>query len=155
MRRLNQYLTLLANLGVIGGLFFLGLEVRSNTAANQIAVYESAAQNWMLLNGQEATNREFAGLLERASSGESLDPVEVRQVRAWIRQHLTGAFLRVRLYDQGLLTDSELRGGLAYVRFLARDPHLRPMFEAEVGGGGSRFGGLILEEDAFERWLEP
>ena len=45
MDRLNQWLTLLANLGVIAGLIFVGIEVRQNTLAIERELNTSFADN--------------------------------------------------------------------------------------------------------------
>ena len=152
--RLNQWLTLLANLGVVAGLVFLTLEVRTNTATNQIAIYQSSSQNWMELNRQEALDEEFVELLEKANSGAELNAVETRQFRAWVRQHLTHAAQMRRIYDAGLFDGEEIRVELRHIRDLAVDPSFRLVIESLLADE-PRFRGLILDEDGFERWLEP
>jgi hypothetical protein len=42
---LSQTITILANLGVIAGIVFLGIEINQNTASNQSAVRQSMAQS--------------------------------------------------------------------------------------------------------------
>lgn len=43
--KLNNWLTLWANVGVIAGLIFVALEIRTNTESNIIAVQSSYAGN--------------------------------------------------------------------------------------------------------------
>ena len=151
LERLNQWLVLLANLGVVGGLVFLTLEVRANTATNRIAIYQSSSQNWMALNTQVAQDADLAALLEKANSDVELSPVEVRRFEGWVKQHLTHAAQMRRLYDSGLLTPLEIRGELREIRELARGARFRHVVPSIVPD--ERFRGLILDEDGFERWL--
>ncbi len=97
----NQPLTLLANLGVVAGLIFVALEVRTNTASNNIAIEQNYAANWMIINSTIAANTDLAALLQKGLSGEELDEAETRQFIHLTRMYLTQSNHMLRLYDQG------------------------------------------------------
>jgi hypothetical protein len=149
IERLNQWLTLVANFGVVAGLIFLTLEVRTNTQANQIAVDQAVSQNWMELNGQLAQDRELAELIAKARSGADLDAVEALRFEGWVRQHLTHASQMLRLYDGGLIDASQLEGNLRDIRELARTGRFRSVVEEIVPE--ERFRQLILAGEGLDR----
>jgi len=103
--RLNDWLTLLANFGVIGGLIFLGLEVQQNTTAVQAsAIQESTnvARQQLLLY---ATNPSLAHL-SVTPSGE-MTVMERRQLAAMRRSFWIGMQGLFRQWSMGVLPDEE------------------------------------------------
>ena len=151
---LGQSVQIVANLGVIAGLIFLAFEVRTNTATNQIAIYQAASANWMQINSTIATDEELVALLEKASSGQALTNIEARQFNGWVSEFLTqGAFVR-RLFEGGLLTEAEFTLEIRGLRDLAQEPRAREIIERIPTGG---FRDLILaDEEEFARLLrEP
>ena len=76
---LGQSIQILANIGVIAGIAFLAVQIRTNTATNRIAMYQASSENWMQLNGELATDVGLTELLEKAFSGQTLDSIEYRR----------------------------------------------------------------------------
>lgn len=151
--RVNKWLTLLANLGVVVGLVFVALEVRTNTATNRIAIYQSSSKNWMQINSQLARDREFVELLVKADSSDArLNAVEAKRFEGWVRQHLTHAAQMLRLHDAGLLDEVELRAELRNIRELARKPHFRRVVDELASAG--RLRGIVMNESEFEEHSE-
>ena len=152
LERFNDSIAILANLGIIVGLIFVALEIRTNTETNLISIYEASSTNWLELNGQQ-TNREIAELLERAFSDSSLDNIELRQFDGWIRQQLTHAAFIRRLHRSGLLTDEELRtefnnGIRQYRNYTLFRQRINSLVQAD-----NDFRGLILDDEGIEVWL--
>lgn len=151
--RVNKWLTLLANLGVVAGLVFVALEVRTNTATNRIAIYQSSSQNWMQINSQLARDREFVELLVKADSSDAgLNAVEARRFEGWVRQHLTHAAQMLRLHDVGLLDEVGLRVELRNIRQLSEKPRFRHVVEEIVPPG--RFRRRILDDTGLENGMD-
>ena len=103
--RLNEWLTLIANFGVIAGLIFLGLEVRQNTIATQAtAIQEStnvARQQVLTL----ATNPE---LLELGFKDfDNLNEVERRRLFWSSRSFWLGMQGLWRQWTMGVLPNEE------------------------------------------------
>lgn len=148
--RVNKWLTLLANLGVVVGLVFVALEVRTNTATNRITIYQSSSQNWMQINSQLARDHEFVELLVKADSSDArLNAVEAKRFEGWVRQHLTHAAQMLRLHDAGLLDEVGLRVELRNIRELSDEPRFRRVVEQIVPTG--RFRSMILDDAQLER----
>jgi len=85
---LGQTISILANLGVIAGILFLGIELRQNNTLmesqarfNRLSVITEGYGPW-------AENGELAELRVRASNGEELSEVERRRIEGAIMQIL-------------------------------------------------------------------
>ena len=107
-KRLNVWLTLFANFGVIAGLIFLGLEVRQNTIATQAtAIQEStnvARQQLLML----ATNPDLVELNLKASRDlNELNEVEVTRIRQSGRSYWLGMQGLWRQWTMGVLPNEE------------------------------------------------
>jgi len=146
----NGRLTLLANIGVVVGLVFLAMEIRTNTESNHIAIFQNYSANWMLMNGQLAENRELAALVEKAYSGGDLNNVESRQFRGWVFQRVTQSNHMLRLFDAGLIPENEAKLAFRAIR----DEALNARFRQEIETiPKTRLRGLILDEDGLEKHL--
>lgn len=142
---IGQTIQILANVGVIAGIIFLAMEIRTNTATNRIAVFQGSSANWMQINAQLATDEELVVLLDRAFAGERLDGIESRQFEGWVKQQLTHAAFVRRLFDAGILSEADFRLDFSEIRTLAESPMFRRVIDnLEVTG---RFRELILAND--------
>jgi len=146
----NKQLTLVANIGVVAGLIFVALEVRTNTASNNIAIEQNYAANWMIINSTIAANADLAALLQKGLSGEELDEAETRQFIHLTRMYLTQSNHMLRLYDQGLISEAEVRGAFRSTREYAEQGQFREEIEAVTN---ERLRGLILDDDGLDKWL--
>jgi hypothetical protein len=151
--KLNNWLSLLANVGVVVGIIFLAIEVRTNTSTNRIAILQNYSNNWMHIHAQLAENKELASLVETALSGGELDSVQSRQFRRWALQFVTQAHDMLRHYDEGLISESELRSAFNNIRNMAINPRFGLALEEMGLDEDSRLGGLILDENGYEKWL--
>ena len=80
---LGQAITILANVGVIAGIVFLGYEMRQNTQVARQEAYNSFTQSVTDLNTTIVANPQLAGLIARVARGErreALTPSEQMQV---------------------------------------------------------------------------
>ncbi len=83
---LGQSIGTLANVGVIAGIIFLGVELQQNnellSEEAQRARSQAAREGWILI----AENGELAEILEKDAGGEKLTGVELRRMDAlWMR----------------------------------------------------------------------
>jgi hypothetical protein len=112
MSRLNERLTLVANLSVVAGIVFLAAEMRQNTQAIQAQTRDSITEKQMEFLGWVATNRELAAAESRsadASGLPELDPTDRRMlvshrrgvIREWENSHYQ--------YERGLFTSEEFQ----------------------------------------------
>lgn len=79
MERLNQWLTLVANFGVVIGIVFLAYEMRLNTNAMLSGTAAQAVTNWHVIMMELATNRELVdAALQLNSRGLSFAQEDLR-----------------------------------------------------------------------------
>ncbi len=88
---------------------------------------------------------------EKGISGEVLDPAESRQFLHLTKMYLTQAFHMLRLYDQGLILEAEVRGAFRSTRLYAQQGQFREEIEADLQDERRR--GLILDDDGLDKWL--
>jgi hypothetical protein len=69
MSKLNDRLTLFANLSVVAGVVFLAVEMRQNTEAIRAQTRDSITEKQMEFSGWIATNRDLADVLVRGNEG--------------------------------------------------------------------------------------
>ena len=109
--RLNRWLTLLANLGVLGGLVFVGLEIRQNTRQLRADASYSITESVNLINEGVYGDPTLADLLLRGEQDlDALDPVERSRFAVW-------QFSRLNIAEYILDLEAEGVSGLNF-RFL-------------------------------------
>lgn len=104
--RLNRWIILGANLGVIAGLAFVAIEIRHNTRVN-----ESTVQAELLQMGHEAhdwkRDPNFAEIIVKASANyDNLSPSEQVQFNTHVFQLLNVWEHAFKVYDRGLMNRS-------------------------------------------------
>ena len=98
-----QFITILANVGVIVGLVILTLEVRQNTAQMRTQGAYSINQSVETLNQAIYLDGEFADLLHRGEqSFNDLDPVEQSRLATYFFSEVHLAQYILSLEDEGL-----------------------------------------------------
>ena len=105
--RLNQWLGVIANLGVMGGLVFLAIELNQNTQATIAAASEELTNQSLEFFSLGMDNQVIARAAHKQRIGEELDDFE----RDQLRQHqyfnfrvFENAYLQ---YRRGFYDDSE------------------------------------------------
>jgi len=74
--RLNRWLTLVANLGVIAGIVFLGYELRQNTLATKITAADNFVSSINEANSLLISDKQLSEALLKARRGEQLSDLE-------------------------------------------------------------------------------
>ncbi len=139
-KKLNQWLTLGANLGVVAGLIFLGIEINQNTRATIAAASEEITNQSLSYFALGMDNQVIARALYKQSVGEELDGFEQDQL--WRHQFYNfRGFQNVFLqYRRGYLEEEEWSTyRLVLASRLARDPNARRMWEGPAGGWNPYF----------------
>ena len=104
---LGQAIQILANVGVLAGLVFLGLELRQNTQAVRLASAESYLTGGSELDLRIASEPELAAFLIRSDGSEPLSAVDELRLEHWnyavLRQWETAYYLgSIGALDEGL-----------------------------------------------------
>jgi len=81
----NRWLTLIANVGVVIGLFALISELNHSSRLSEVAAYQSRMSERQAVSVEIALSENLAALLEKYGSEgiESLTPIELRRIRSW------------------------------------------------------------------------
>ncbi len=151
LNKWNEWFGLVANVGVIVGIIFLALEIRANTASNRIALQTEFSANWVQINGDVATNRDLATVIEKAKSGKDLDSVDREQLDFFISQRMSQAALMRRLYIEGFATRDDVhRAYLGLKRYVQFDA-FRHAYETQLNERNKK---MVYEENGVDWWLD-
>lgn len=123
---LGQTITVLANLGVIASLVFLGLQVRQEAAASRAATFQQLKDSWVQANLAEATSVDLANAFETAKTQgwEEATAVERRLLSGYIRTLFHNWSNAYYHYQDGTLDDNQWRSYIREIRSGIRDPLL-------------------------------
>ncbi len=148
--KLDRWVSVAANIGVLIGIIFLVLEIRTNTESNILGVQEAYSSNFIQINTL-ATSPEIAGLLLKSRSGDTLTPVEDMQLDAYFRLFLTQTNFIRRLYDRGVVSEIELIEAYEGVRrLIQQDENIRRRTEQL----STIYRQLLLEDDGIEQYMQ-
>ena len=108
--KLNRCVTLAANIGVVAGIFFLGIEMRQGNLATRIAARDSASQGHIDFMGVLLDSSILAVANLKSSNNEELTELESRQInlfhaRRW--RHYERVYY---LYQYGVISEQEWNG---------------------------------------------
>ena len=150
-KRWKDLLEAIGVIAIVASLIFVAQEIRTNTESNNIAIEQNYASNWLAINTAVAENGDLAELVAKANAGEELNRREARQYRAYVQMHFSQVFHMLRLYDQGLISESEIREAFRGVRRGAEGGRFRKEVERV---GNERRRRLILDPDGLDKWLD-
>lgn len=118
---LGQTISILANVGVIAGIVFLGFELRQNTLATELV----AAQGFLDASGSSnrlvAENPHLAAIIARDIEGEELSQAEILQLRNGIHELLRAWEINHWQFERGALDEELWRGYSNYVASILSD----------------------------------
>ena len=124
---INQAIALLANIGVIVSLVFVGEQVRQSAQATRTATIFELKNAWLDVNLALATNPDLAMALTdvNASGWEASASVSKIQVGAFYRSMIHNWSTGYYQYRQGTLDDEQWAPYLRQMKIDARDPVMR------------------------------
>ena len=115
MDKINQYLTLLGNLGVVVGLVFLVIEIQNNTRATEGQTRDAMTErviNWQM---NISANEFTATALSKAVIGEELSQSESLAVQAMVLANIRIWENEYYQYRQGLFSVEEFTPRIAVI----------------------------------------
>lgn len=93
LAQLADLAQLIAALGVIASLVFVGLQIKHNTAALVRNEHNSTMAQWTVIRQAIATNREIAELMTSGLRGEkTLDAADQLRLEMFLNEHLWASF---------------------------------------------------------------
>ena len=132
--KLNSWLSLIANLGVLVGIVFLSLEI---SQSNRIAERDGRSH---LVNQQSELedfvieNREIAALLVSLSDeGVELSPLDEFQINSFVQKLILRMADLYISYESGFLSDGALQRQIfGFARIIERLPGIHPYLAEEM-----------------------
>ena len=127
-KNLNWWLSVVANLGVFGGLVFVGFEVRQNTVQLRAESSRSITETVNALNSGVYSDPELAEILHRGTKDLAvLNAVERDQFDAF-------QFARLNIAEYALDLEREGVSGLnfRYVEWIVREFNAKPGLRAFI-----------------------
>ena len=113
MEKLNSWLALIANLGVIAGIVFLGFEIRQSSTSIETAAYQDLIGRIVEINMATATDEELTTVVRAASAGGELSDSDGFRYRIYLVSWIRHADLAYFLYERGVITEERLRSTLS------------------------------------------
>ena len=134
MGKLNQWLTLLANIGVLLGIGFLAIEIRQNTDMMRAQIRDSMSEKQMLTSEWMGTNEYAVDIYIRGTSG-LLEP--------GTKEYASFSFLLAGMwrewenslyqYERGLYESSEFEPRIGRWRYNMRPAAVRELWKLTNG----------------------
>jgi hypothetical protein len=136
LENLNRWLSLAANIGVIGGIIFLAVEIGQNQEsldqANRLSLLDARTtevEHWNQFRALLAENKELSDIWARGRRGESMDESDAARFDLLCTTNLwTGATMYERSIELGRLQNAE--GTVNYqASRIATEPGTRKCWE--------------------------
>jgi len=114
--KLNKWLSLVANVGVIAGIVFLAIEIRQNSDVVRAQTRAQLTEQVMDLFSVNMNDQEYASVLMRGNNVEELSPVEqyqyYRHRSAWVNHWRNVVYQ----YEMGMYDESEFVDQISTIR---------------------------------------
>jgi hypothetical protein len=117
---INQWVAMAANLGVVLGLMFLGLELNQNNNLNRANAINSLFSSGLTLNDNLAINTELANVLAKANNNETLSGSEYIQFQGFIEGGLQRIWFDYQQINNGLITKEEFSQRIPRFKFFVQ-----------------------------------
>ena len=115
-----QLVSILANVGVVIGLVFLGAEVYQSNQMNRTTAWNSLIRTGIDFNDAIAQNSDLAEILAKSNNGDQLTDAEAIRLRAFTAASMQRVWLDYQQINTGIITAAELQ---------TRIPRFKTLFE--------------------------
>ena len=103
--KLNRWISLGANLGVLVGIIILAVEIRQNTKTTRAQMIQSRAETAIVLAAESFNSEFIPDIWAKSRLGEELSVPETFRFNTWRRATLRNQDNNLQPYNQGLLGD--------------------------------------------------
>jgi len=108
--KVNRWVTLAANIGVVAGIFFLGTEMRQGNLATRIAARDSASQGHIDFMGDLLDSSILAVASQKSLTNQELTDLESLQLTQWHARRWRHYERVYYLYQYGVISEQEWIG---------------------------------------------
>ena len=139
LEKLNHWLALVANVGVLIGIILVAYELRQS---RQATIGETHQNLLGILHERDAwlADREFAAIVAKAEASETpLDEVEARQYAEWLYGKFNVCEHVFNRYAEGLMSDDHWQGWNGGCRSTLEPPQARIVWAQRKDWFGSEF----------------
>ena len=105
---ISQMISILANLGVIAGILFLGVELQQNNSLLRAQASQGLLQNRIYYRQEAVSNGEVADFWARVNGGDQLSPADYVRLRFQAEQVILSWQFEYGQYLDGNLSREEL-----------------------------------------------
>jgi len=132
---LGQTISIVANIGVIAGIIFLGIELQQNNKLLRAEAIGSVLETRLDRQDRVLNGIDYAALLQRNAEQETLSPEDMIRMQASKARGLIGWQRDYFLYKEGILPEEYFRANFSVMK-------------------GAIFGesGVLSGRDNWERW---
>jgi hypothetical protein len=128
---LGQTIQILANIGVLAGIAFLGYELRQNTVAQRMSAYQELIASITELNRLAIESTELNNIALRQLNGDDLTEADQLRFRNYALVLFRHGDMAYFLYEEGALSDERMRSTIApLLDVLRRIPAAREFWRA-------------------------
>ncbi len=128
--KINTTLGLLANVGIVVGLFFVILELNQNQKSLNASIQLSLSSAYQEIASRPIENREFAVVLSKIfSRPEDVDQVDTIQVVNWNQEFLSVLYATYELRKDGVISDELWDHNARQFAGFLRIPSYRKIYE--------------------------
>lgn len=136
----GQVVSILANIGVVLGLVFLGIEVYQSNQINRTDAWNNLIRTGIDFNDAIAQNSDLAGILAKSNNNESLSDAEEIRLRAFAAASMQRVWFDYQQISTGIITPEELKTRIPRFKvLLARFPSVETLYEQNRNGYSQDF----------------
>ena len=144
--KLNQWLSLAANLGVLAGIIFLALEIQQNSELMRVQINQSRADAAMVSNEHSFNSDYIPPILVKIKQQELLSEEEKIRYVDYFRAMNRAQDNVLSQYDAGMLGDNTPRSVADYARYFVGSSELsREAWEFTKAGYSDRYIDFVEE----------
>lgn len=145
IERMNTWIALVANVGVLLGLIVLMVELNQNTTIARASTWQDLTIQLVQMQQSRAENRELAEIDLKVRQGSELSELEVIRFRSLLRSSIAIGNLAFAQYEDGLISEGQLGGASAPVlTYLNLEPG-KSVWEDTHQGINPRFAQFIAQ----------
>ena len=111
-----QKTTLLANIGVIAGIVFLGIEMNQNNKFLRADAISAVLETRLVRQSRVLDGIDFASLMERNATQDELSPEDTRRLEAASNEAYLGWQRDYLFYKEGILPEEYFRINFSVMR---------------------------------------
>ena len=119
---INESVSLIANIGVIGSIVFLGLEMQQNTEMTQSQTRNSIVENQLSVYEKMIENPELFGIADKRSANLDVADAETQQLHVFILSQLRIWENEFYQYQKGLYAAEEFEARRIWWERIMRRP---------------------------------